>query len=117
MKVWTQSFSSFIACAVLLFGLSACSGGGSGGGETTTPPVSAAGSVTITGTVSGTVIKILNAETNTLISQFDTATLNQAPLVRLYAEQCPGRDQGKTFLYHGGSSLPAALRKSSDERL
>lgn len=52
MKVWTQSFTSFIACALLLVGLSGCSGGGggSGGGETTTspPPAAPPGSATLT---------------------------------------------------------------------
>ena len=49
MKVWVQSFASFIACAFLLFGLSGCSsGGGSDVGGTTTPPAPTAESVTIT---------------------------------------------------------------------
>jgi glucose/arabinose dehydrogenase len=94
----------------------ACSGGGSDGGSTTAPPPApAAGSVTVTGTVSGTIIKVVRADTGTLISQADTSpltgtgtppfqfpfTLSNIPVgvaVKVFFFSA-----GQTFLLYGGS--------------
>ena len=77
MPGWNQSFYKVAACAMVLLGLASCSGGGSSGGSTTAPPP--AGSVTITGTVSGTVIKVVRADTKAILSQTDTAPLTGPP--------------------------------------
>src|SRR6266849_6099741 len=79
MKISNQSLSKLITCATLLLALGSCSGGGSGGGSTTAPPMPAAGSATVTGTVSGTVIKVLRAATGAVITTTDTASLVNPP--------------------------------------
>lgn len=107
-----RSLNRLIACAILVLGLASCSGGGSDGGGTTTPPAPGpppappAGSVTVTGTVSGTVIKILNAETNTVIRQFDTATLNQAPPFVFTLNDVPVGIKLRLFFITGGAVYP-----------
>src|ERR1700704_3170013 len=106
MKIGNQSFGKLVTCATLLLALGSCSGGGSDGGGTTTPPAPASGSVTVTGTVSGTVIKILNAETNTLITQFDTATLNHAPPFLFTLSDVPVGTKVRLFFITGGAVYP-----------
>ena len=111
MKVSTNLFSKFVTCATLLFALSSCSGGGSGGGSTTAPPTPATGSTTITGTVSGTVIKVLRADTKALISQFDTAPLPGPPPFPFALSNIPVGlpveivffSAGQTFPLYGGN--------------
>lgn len=78
MKISNLSFSKLVTCAILALGLASCSGGGSGGGSTTTP-APAAGSATVTGTVSGTIIKVLRADTSAVITTTDTASLVNPP--------------------------------------
>lgn len=108
MKVWTQSFASFIACAFLLFGLSGCTSGGSDGGGTTTPPPPAAGSVTIAGTVSGTVIKVLRADTSAVISTADTASLVNPPFP-FTLSNIPVGVPIKAFFFSAGETFPFYL--------
>jgi len=105
MKISNQSFSKLVACVTLLLALGSCSGGGSGGGSTTTPPAPAAGSVTITGTVSGTVIWVLNA-TNAVIGQFDTGTLNQSPNFPFNFGNVPTGVPLRMFFVTGGAVYP-----------
>ena len=111
MKVSTNLFNKFVTCATLLLALSSCSGGGSGGGSTTAPPAPATGSTTVTGTVSGTVIKVLRADTKALISQFDTAPLPGPPPFPFALSNIPVGlpieivffSAGQTFPLYGGN--------------
>ena len=79
MKILNQPFSQLVACVILLLALSSCSGGGSSGGDPSSPPAPAAGSVTITGTVSGTVIKVVRTDTSAVIATADTGSLVNPP--------------------------------------
>ena len=104
MPGWNQSFYKVAACATLLFGLASCSGGGSSGGRTTAPPP--AGSVTVTGTVSGTVIKVLRADTNAVISQADTASLPGPPPFPFTLSNIPVGVPVKVFFFSAGQTFP-----------
>ncbi len=111
MKISTNLFSKLVTCATLLLALSSCSGGGSGGGSTPTPLAPATGSTTVTGTVSGTVIKVLRADTKALISQFDTAPLPGPPPFPFALSNIPVGlpveivffSAGQTFPLYGGN--------------
>ena len=104
MKGWNQSLYKVVACTTLLLGLASCSGSGSssGGGTTTPPPV---GSVTVTGTVSGTVIKVVRADTNVVISQTDTAPFVNPPFPFTLAN-VPVGIQIKVFFFSAGQTFP-----------
>ena len=109
--IWNQSLSKLVACVTLLLALGSCSSGGSDGGGPTTPPAPAAGSATVTGTVSGTIIKVLRADTKALISQFDTAPLPGPPPFPFTLSNIPVGlpiqivffSAGQTFPLYGGS--------------
>lgn len=100
-----SSTRMFFACTAIFFGLASCSGGGSGGGAV---PLASnpAGSVAITGTVSGTVIKVLNVDTNTIISQFDTAGLNQSSPFPFSLTGVPTGTKVRLFFITGGAVYP-----------
>ena len=90
--------------------LGACSGGGSDGGSTSVPPAPATGSVTVTGTVSGTVIWVLNATTDQPIApSFDTATLNQPPNFPFNFGNVPTGVPLRMFFVTGGAVYPLYL--------
>ena len=97
--------SRFVACAILALGLASCGSGGSDGGGTTTPTAPPAGTVTLTGAVSGTVIWVLNA-TNAVIGQFDTATLNQPPDFPFTFGNVPTGVPLRMFFVTGGAVYP-----------
>src|SRR6185295_14749368 len=116
--MFQRSFSLMIVLllAALSLIVGACSSGGSDGGSTTAPPPApAAGAVTVTGTVSGTVIKVVSADTGLLISQADTAPLTgtgtppfQFPFTLLNIPVgVPVKlfffSAGQPFLFYGGS--------------
>ena len=61
--------------------------------------------VTITGTVSGTVIKVLRADTNALISQTDTAPLVNPPFPFTFAN-VPVGVPIKVFFFSAGQTFP-----------
>ena len=107
-----QSLNRFIACAILALSLTSCSGGGSDGGGTTTAP---AGSVTITGTVSGTVIKVLRADDDHLLVSDDTAgrapdTLGHFPF---QLSGLPEDVKIRLYLITGGRVYPVYLGGSN----
>ena len=106
MKISTNLFNKLVTCATLLFALSSCSGGGSGGGSTTAPPVPATGSATVTGTVSGTIIKVLRADTKALISQFDTAPLPGPPPFPFALSNIPVGLPIEIFFFSAGQTFP-----------
>jgi len=106
MKISNQSFGRLVACVTLLLALSSCSGGGSSGGGTPTPPAPAAGSVTITGTVSGTVIKVVRADRNELISEADTGTLPGPPPFPFTLSSIPVGVPVKVFFFSAGQTFP-----------
>lgn len=112
--MFRRSFSLMIVplLAALSLIVGACSGGGSGGGSTTAPPPApATGSVTVTGIVSGTIIKVVRADTGLLISQADTAPLPGPPPFPFTLSNIPVGvpvkvfffSAGQTFLLYGGS--------------
>jgi glucose/arabinose dehydrogenase len=105
MKISNQSFSKLVTCAILALGLASCSGGGSGGGSTTAPPP-ATGSVTVTGTVLGTVIKVLSADTKALISQTDTAPLPGPPPFPFTLSNIPVGLPIEIFFFSAGQTFP-----------
>ena len=106
MKILNQSFSQLVACVTLLLALGSCSGGGSSGGDPSSPPAPAAGSVTITGTVSGTVIKVVRADRADLISQADTAPLPGRPPFPFTLSNIPVGVPLKVFFFSAGQTLP-----------
>ena len=106
MKILKQSFSNLLACVTLLLALSSCSGGGSSGGDTSPPPAPAAGSVTITGTVSGTVIKVVRADRNELISEADTGSLPGPPPFPFTLSRIPVGVPVKVFFFSAGQTFP-----------
>src|SRR5712692_1085718 len=106
MKISNQSFSKLVACATLLLALGSCSGGGSGGGGSTTAPMPVAGSTTVTGTVSGTIIKVLRADTKALISQFDTAPLPGPPPFPFTFSNIPVGLPIEAFFFSAGQTFP-----------
>jgi len=108
MNGWDQSLNRFVACAILAFGLASCSGGGSGGGGTTTPPAPASGSATVTGTVSGTVIKVLRADTSAVITTADTASLVNPPFP-FTLSNIPVGVPIKAFFFSAGETFPFYL--------
>ena len=75
---WMRLIGSSVALAVLVVAFASCGSGGGSSAGGDTPAAPPTGSVTLTGTVSGTVISVVNAN-NEVISQFDTATLNPPP--------------------------------------
>jgi glucose/arabinose dehydrogenase len=99
------SIGNAVAVALLLIVLASCS---SGGGESTpTPAPPSAGSVILTGTVSGTVIWILNAITDeAVVPSFDTATLNQAPPFPFNISNIPTGVALRIFFVTGGAIYP-----------
>ena len=108
MNGLNQWLSRFAACAMLVLGLASCSGGGSDGGGTTTPPAPASGSVTVTGTVSGTVIKVLRADTSAVSTTADTASLVNPP----FPFTLPNIPVGvpiKAFFFSAGETFPFYL--------
>jgi len=105
MKISTHSFSKLVACTTLLLALGSCSNGGSGGGGTTAPPVPAAGSATLTGTVSGTVIKVLRADTGAVITTTDTASLVNPPFP-FTLSNIPVGAPVKVFFFSAGQTFP-----------
>src|SRR6266550_6499146 len=109
MKISNPSFSKLVACAPLLLALGSCSSGGSDGGSTTAPPAPAAGHATLTGTVSGTVIKVLRADTNALISQADTASLPGPPPFQFTLSNIPVGVPIKVFFISAGETFPFYL--------
>ena len=94
-----------LALAGLALFLSACPGG-SGGGGTTPLPTPATGSVTITGAVSGTVIKAVRADTNAVISQADTALLPGPPPFTFTLSDIPVGVPVKVFFFSAGQPFP-----------
>jgi len=102
-----RSFSLMIVplLAALSLIVGACSGGGSGGGSTP-PPAPATGSVTVTGTVSGTVIKVVRADTGVLISQADTAPLPGPPPFPFTLSNIPSGVPVKVFFFSAGQTFP-----------
>ncbi len=107
-----QSLNRFIAFAILALSLTSCSGGGSDGGGTTTAP---AGSVTITGTVSGTVIKVLRADDDHLLVSDDTAGRARDAFGH-FPFQLSGLPEDvkiKVFLITGGRVYPVYLGGSN----
>ena len=107
MKISTHLFSKLklLTCTTLLLVLGSCSGGGSGGGSTTAPPPTA-GATTVTGTVSGTVIKVLRADTKAVISQFDTAPLPGPPPLRFTLSKVPVGLPIEIFFFSAGEAFP-----------
>jgi len=105
MNGLNQSLSKFVACAILVLGLASCSGGGSDGGGTTTPPAPAAGTVTVTGTVSGTVIRVLRADTSAVITTADTASLVNPPFP-FALSNIPVGAPVKIFFFSAGATFP-----------
>ena len=105
MNGWNQSLSRFVACAILALGLASCSSGGSDGGGTTTPPVPAAGTVTLTGTVSGTVIKVLRVDTSAVITTSDTASFVSPPFP-FTLSNIPVGVPVKIFFFSAGETFP-----------
>src|SRR5689334_6374394 len=101
--------ASSILCSVLLgfllLGLNGCSSSGSGGGETPTPPAPSGGMVTLTGTVSGTVIKVLRADSKTVISQTDTAPLVNPPFP-FTLSNIPVGVPIEAFFFSAGETFP-----------
>ena len=114
MKIWNQSFGKVVACVTLLLSLVSCSGGGSSGEGTTVPPAPPAGTVTLTGTVSGTVIKVLRADTNALISQADTAPLPGPPPFQFTLSNIPVGVPIKVFFISAGQTFPFYLGNPPD---
>ena len=94
-----------LALAGLALFLSA-SPGGSGGGGTTPLPTPATGSVTIAGTVSGTIIKAVRADTNAVISQADTALLPGPPPFTFTLSDIPVGVPVKVFFFSAGQTFP-----------
>lgn len=103
----TQTASS-ILCSFLLgllvFGMNGCGSSGSSGGET--PPVSPAGSATIKGKVSGTIIYVLNAKTNAVLAQTDTASLPGPPPFSFSFTNIPIGVPIKVFFFSAGETFP-----------
>ncbi len=84
--------------------LTSCS---SGGGEPPPPAASPSGTVTLTGTVSGTVIWVLNATTDqTVVPRFDTAILNQPPNFPFSFSNIPIGVPLRMFFVTGGAVYP-----------
>ena len=104
MPGWYQSLYKVAAYATVLLALGSCSGGGSGGGSTTAPPP-AAGSATVTGTVSGTVIKVLRADTGAVIATADTASLVNPPFP-FTLSSIPVGIPIKVFFFSAGETFP-----------
>lgn len=80
----------------------------SGGGETPPPAVSQSGTVTLTGTVSGTVIKVLRVDNNTVTSQTDTAPLTNPPFP-FSLSNIPVGVPVKAFFFSAGEIFPLYL--------
>ena len=108
MNGLNQSLCKFVACAIFVLGLASCSGGGSDGGGTTTPPAPASGSVTLTGTVSGSVIKVLRANTSAVITTADTASLVNPPFP-FTLSKIPTGVPIKAFFFSAGETFPFYL--------
>lgn len=102
MNQSNQSVRSFVACAILALALVSCSGGGSDQGGTTAP---AAGSVMVTGTVSGTIIKVLRADTSAVINATDTASLVNPPFL-FTLSNIPVGVPIKIFFFSAGETFP-----------
>ena len=77
----------------------------SGGGETPPPAASSAGSVTLTGTVSGTVIKVLRADTKAVIATADTAPLVNPPF-QFTLSNIPVGVPIEVFFFSAGETFP-----------
>lgn len=105
MDGWNKSLSWVVACAILALGLASCSGDDSDGGET--PPAPASGSVTVTGTVSGTVINVVRTDSDTVIATADTAPLvapsSQFPFT---LSNIPVGVPIKIFFFSAGETFP-----------
>ena len=110
MPGWYQSLYKVAACATVLLALGSCSGGGSGG-ESATAPTPAAGSVTVTGTVSGTVIKVLRADTGAVIATADTASLVNPPFP-FTLSSIPVGIPIKVFFFSAGETFPLYVGNS-----
>lgn len=103
----TQTASS-ILCSFLLgllvFGMNGCGSSGSSGGGT--PPVSPVGSAMIKGKVSGTIIYVLNAKTNAVLAQTDTASLPGPPPFSFSFTNIPIGVPIKVFFFSAGETFP-----------
>ena len=72
------------------------------------PPVPAAGSVTVTGTVSGTIIKVVRADTGAVITSTDTAALFNPPFP-FTLSNIPVGVPVKAFFFSAGEIFPFYL--------
>lgn len=98
-----QSIGRAVALVVLFVALASC--GDSSGGGSSPAPAPPAGSATIAGTVSGTVIKVLRGDTNAVISQTDTASLVNPPFAFTLAN-IPVGIPIKVFFFSAGQTYP-----------
>jgi len=88
----------------LLLGLSGC--GSSGNSSDGTPPVSPVGSATITGSVSGTVIKVVDANTSAVLAQTDTASQPGPSRFSFSLSNIPTGKPIKVFFFSAGQTFP-----------
>src|SRR6267143_1555458 len=105
LPLFKARFSKLVACVTLLLALGSCSSGGSDGGGSMTPPSPPAGTVTLTGTVSGSIIKVLRADTNAVISQADTAPLPGPPPFPFTLSNIPVGVPVKVFFFSAGQTF------------
>jgi aldose sugar dehydrogenase len=116
MKALSDMLRLVLVGVLLSAGLPACSGSGSGGENTTfsppppggggtpapSPPV---GTVTLTGSVSGTVIKVLRTDTKAVIATADTASLTNPPFP-FSLSGIPVGVSVKVFFFSAGDIFP-----------
>jgi glucose/arabinose dehydrogenase len=104
-QTWMRSIGLTVTLAFICVTFASCGSGG-GGDSTPAPAAPPAGSATLTGTVSGTVIKVLNANTNAVLAQTDTASLPGPPPFPFSLSNIPVGVAVKAFFFSAGETFP-----------
>lgn len=90
--------------AVVVLGVLGCSSGSPGTPENSLSPTG--GSVTLIGSVSGTVIKVLNANTKAVLKETDTASQPGPPPFPFSLSNIPAGVPIKVFFFSAGEAFP-----------
>jgi aldose sugar dehydrogenase len=103
-----RRFASYAVISWLCVGsISACSSSDSGGGVP--QPTPSAGTVTISGSVSGTIIKVVHATTNAILAQTDTASQTGPPPFAFSLTNLPIGAPIKVYFFSAGQTFPLVI--------